>query len=47
MPQDVKLPTLLQNAEVKVDYHNPYFPTVGKGLKYKLNMTCASLDDIA
>jgi UDP-N-acetyl-D-glucosamine dehydrogenase len=37
---------LLQNSGATVDYHDPYFPTVGEGRKYTLNMTCASLEDI-
>jgi UDP-N-acetyl-D-glucosamine dehydrogenase len=29
-----------------VDYHDPYFPKVGGGRHYHLNMQCVSLDDI-
>jgi UDP-N-acetyl-D-glucosamine dehydrogenase len=37
---------LLQKRGAKVSYNDPYFPTVGHGRKYDLNMTCASLDDL-
>src|ERR1700727_1654354 len=33
-----------QGAEVL--YNDPYFPTVGKGRHYNLNMTCTPLDDL-
>jgi UDP-N-acetyl-D-glucosamine dehydrogenase len=29
-----------------VDYHDPYFPRVGRGRRYHLNMECTSLDRI-
>ena len=35
---------LLQNRGALVSYNDPYFPTVGRGRKYDLNMTCAPLD---
>lgn len=35
---------LLQNQGAQVEYHDPYFPTVGKGRRYDLKMTCTSLD---
>jgi UDP-N-acetyl-D-glucosamine dehydrogenase len=37
---------LLQNRGALVEYNDPFFPTVGKGRKYNLNMTCAPLDRI-
>ncbi len=37
---------LLQNRGALVRYNDPYFPTVGRGRKYDLNMTCAPLDDL-
>ena len=36
----------LRQLGALVDYHDPYFPTVGMGRHYHLNMQCASLDDI-
>jgi UDP-N-acetyl-D-glucosamine dehydrogenase len=30
-----------------VEYHDPYFPFVGRGRHYNLNMKCASLDDLS
>jgi UDP-N-acetyl-D-glucosamine dehydrogenase len=38
---------LLQKDGAQVSYHDPYFPEVGKGRKYDLQMKCASLDNIA
>jgi len=38
---------LLQKEGAKVSYNDPYFPTVGKGRKYDLRMTCAPLEDLA
>ncbi len=38
---------LLQNRGARVSYNDPYFPTVGHGRKYALNMTCAPLDKLA
>ncbi len=35
---------LLQNRGANVSYNDPYFPSVGRGRKYDLNMTCAPLD---
>ncbi len=39
--------TLLQKRGALVDYHDPYFPHVGRGRHYALNLTCISLDDIS
>ncbi|WP_420236322.1 nucleotide sugar dehydrogenase [Telmatobacter bradus] len=38
---------LLRSKGAKVEYHDPYFPKVGHGRHYDLNMTCANLDDVA
>ena len=37
---------LLQKRGAIVSYNDPYFPTVGRGRKYDLNMTCAPLDNL-
>jgi UDP-N-acetyl-D-glucosamine dehydrogenase len=37
---------LLQRSGADVSYHDPYFPTVGHGRHYNLNMQCASLEDL-
>jgi UDP-N-acetyl-D-glucosamine dehydrogenase len=37
---------LLQSRGALVSYNDPYFPTVGRGRKYDLNMTCAPLDKL-
>ena len=37
---------LLQQQGAVVSYNDPFFPTVGKGRKYDLQMTCAPLDDL-
>ncbi len=37
---------LLKAQGANVDYNDPYFPTVGKGRKYDLNMRSASLENI-
>lgn len=37
---------LLQKEGAKVEYNDPYFPTIGRGRKYNLNMRSASLDDL-
>ena len=37
---------LLKSGGAVVDYNDPYFPTVGKGRKYDLNMRSAPLDNI-
>ena len=37
---------LLQKEGAQVSYHDPYFAFVGQGRHYKLNMKCASLDDV-
>ncbi len=38
---------LLQKEGAKVSYHDPYFPFVGRGRKYNLQMNRASLDNLA
>lgn len=38
---------LLRKRGAVVAYNDPYFPTVGRGRKYDLNMTCTPLDDLA
>ena len=35
---------LLREAGAEVLYNDPYFPTVGRGRRYNLNMTCTPLD---
>src|SRR5262249_20778852 len=37
---------LLQNQGAEVSYNDPYFPFVGKGRKYDLQMTCTPLDNL-
>jgi len=37
---------LLQNQGARVSYNDPYFPTVGKGRKYDLQMKCAPLENL-
>jgi UDP-N-acetyl-D-glucosamine dehydrogenase len=37
---------LLQKEGAQVSYHDPYFPMVGRGRKYDLQMKCASLEDL-
>jgi UDP-N-acetyl-D-glucosamine dehydrogenase len=37
---------LLQKEGVQVSYNDPYFPTVGKGRKYDLQMKCAPLENL-
>jgi UDP-N-acetyl-D-glucosamine dehydrogenase len=37
---------LLQKEGAEVRYNDPYFPTVGRGRKYDLNMTCTPLQDL-
>jgi UDP-N-acetyl-D-glucosamine dehydrogenase len=37
---------LLQKEGALVSYHDPYFPTIGRGRKYDLQMKCASLEDL-
>jgi UDP-N-acetyl-D-glucosamine dehydrogenase len=37
---------LLRERGAIVAYHDPYFPTVGRGRHYALNMTCAALDNL-
>jgi UDP-N-acetyl-D-glucosamine dehydrogenase len=38
---------LLQKDGAQVSYNDPYFPTVGKGRKYDLQMKCAPLENLA
>jgi UDP-N-acetyl-D-glucosamine dehydrogenase len=38
---------LLRERGATVAYNDPYFPTVGRGRHYDLNMTSAPLDDLA
>ncbi len=35
---------LLQKRGAQVEYNDPFFPTVGRGRKYALNMTCTPLE---
>jgi UDP-N-acetyl-D-glucosamine dehydrogenase len=37
---------LLKNAGADVSYNDPYFPTVGRGRKYDLQMKCAPLENL-
>ena len=37
---------LLQKEGATVSYNDPYFPFVGRGRKYDLQMTCAPLDNL-
>lgn len=37
---------LLQKRGAEVAYNDPYFPRVGRGRHYALNMSCASLDNL-
>ena len=37
---------LLQKEGAEVSYHDPYFPFVGRGRKYDLQMRCAVLDNL-
>lgn len=37
---------LLQREGVEVSYNDPFFPTVGRGRKYDLNMTNTSLSEV-
>ncbi len=37
---------LLQKSGAEVSYHDPYFPKVGKGRQYDLQMSCAPLEDL-
>src|SRR5438270_939127 len=37
---------LLQKAGAQVSYNDPYFPTVGRGRKYDLQMKCAELKNL-
>ncbi len=38
---------LLQKEGVQVSYHDPYFPFIGKGRKYDLQMKRSELEDLA
>ena len=37
---------LLQKEGAEVSYNDPYFPVVGRGRKYDLQMKCAPLDNL-
>jgi len=37
---------LLQKDGAAVSYHDPYFPFIGKGRKYDLQMQCADLENL-
>jgi UDP-N-acetyl-D-glucosamine dehydrogenase len=37
---------LLRENGAEVVYNDPYFPKVGRGRRYNLNMTCTSLDNL-
>jgi UDP-N-acetyl-D-glucosamine dehydrogenase len=37
---------LLRKAGVEVSYNDPFFPKVGRGRHYDLDMTCTPLDDL-
>src|SRR6202158_2638116 len=37
---------LLQKDGAEVSYHDPYFPFIGKGRKYDLQMKCATLENL-
>jgi UDP-N-acetyl-D-glucosamine dehydrogenase len=37
---------LLQKDGAEVSYNDPYFPTIGKGRKYDLQMKCAPLENL-
>ena len=37
---------LLQKDGSQVSYHDPYFPFIGRGRKYDLQMKCADLNDL-
>ncbi len=37
---------LLKKAGAEVSYNDPYFPSVGKGRHYDLQMRCAPLDNL-
>jgi UDP-N-acetyl-D-glucosamine dehydrogenase len=38
---------LLQNDGAQVSYNDPYFPSIGKGRHYDLQMKCVPVDDLA
>jgi len=42
----LRIITLLQQQGANVRYHDPYFPHVGRGRHYELDMDCATLDDL-
>src|SRR5437588_5014583 len=37
---------LLQKDGAQVSYHDPYFPFIGKGRKYDLQMKCSTLENL-
>jgi len=38
---------LLRQSGAEVSYHDPYFPVIGKGRKYDLQMKCAPLENLS
>jgi UDP-N-acetyl-D-glucosamine dehydrogenase len=42
----LKVIELLREQGAEVLYNDPYFPTVGRGRRYDLNMTCTPLDNL-
>ena len=38
---------LLQKDGAQVSYNDPYFPLIGKGRHYDLQMKCVPVDDVA
>jgi UDP-N-acetyl-D-glucosamine dehydrogenase len=37
---------LLQKDGAEVSYNDPYFPVIGKGRKYSLDLKCVELNDL-
>ena len=37
---------LLREQGAEILYNDPYFPTVGQGRRYNLNMTCTPLENL-
>jgi len=42
----LKVIELLRDQGAEVLYNDPYFPTVGRGRRYNLNMTCTPLESL-
>jgi UDP-N-acetyl-D-glucosamine dehydrogenase len=42
----LKVIELLRDQGAEVDYNDPYFPKVGRGRRYNLNMTCVPLENL-